>query len=250
MASRRRAFTLVELLVVVGIVVVLIALLMPALGRVREHALRVACAANLRSIGQALTAYTQTYGYYPGCTMGGPGPAGGAYALWPVRLRRFTGGERRVFHCPAADERSEWPPDTGQVAPRATAHFTRFGYEDGEPLLEATRGRFSYGYNIWGSSPSGGIHGELGLGSSITTRDPGTDPKYLDRKYLDLHREVRASRVKMPSEMIAIADSTDNGDWDFAIIGYSNYHLQPGSITGLPGVSGTETRRRDQRPVL
>ena len=66
MSSRRRAFTLVELLVVVGIVTVLIAVLLPALARVREHANRIKCAANLRSIGQAMLMYTQRYGYYPG----------------------------------------------------------------------------------------------------------------------------------------------------------------------------------------
>jgi prepilin-type processing-associated H-X9-DG protein len=94
--------------------------------------------------------------------------------------------------------------------------------------------RFSYGYNIWGVEPKGSIETQLGLGFMIASREPGGDPRYLEQKYFDLHRELKATRVKVPSEMIAIADSTDNGDTDFAIIGYSNYHLQPGSITGLP----------------
>ena len=66
MPSRRRAFTLVELLVVVGIVAMLIALLMPALARARTHAREVHCGANLRSVGQAMTMYVQNYRYYPG----------------------------------------------------------------------------------------------------------------------------------------------------------------------------------------
>ena len=61
-----KGFTLLELLVVVGMTTLLIALLLPAVNRVRKHALQVKCAANLRSIGQALTMYTQQYGYYPG----------------------------------------------------------------------------------------------------------------------------------------------------------------------------------------
>lgn len=53
----RRGFTLVELLVVIGIIAVLISLLLPSLNRAREHARRVQCGANLMQIANYLQIY-------------------------------------------------------------------------------------------------------------------------------------------------------------------------------------------------
>lgn len=55
--DRRKGFTLVELLVVVGIVSVLIALLLPALTKARSEARKVYCGSNLRTLGQAMQQY-------------------------------------------------------------------------------------------------------------------------------------------------------------------------------------------------
>ena len=69
-----RAFTLVELLVVIGIIAVLIALLLSVLTGARKQAYRVACMSNLRQVGHAMLAYAQAHkGAFPAP----------AYAGWP-----------------------------------------------------------------------------------------------------------------------------------------------------------------------
>jgi prepilin-type N-terminal cleavage/methylation domain-containing protein len=57
LTRRTRAFTLVELLVVIGIIAVLIGILLPVMSRVQERGRALKCQSNLRSIGQGLMSY-------------------------------------------------------------------------------------------------------------------------------------------------------------------------------------------------
>jgi prepilin-type N-terminal cleavage/methylation domain-containing protein/prepilin-type processing-associated H-X9-DG protein len=63
--KRNRAFTLVELLVVIGIIAVLVGMLLPALSRARESGRSITCMSNLRQWGQYTLMYTnENRGFY------------------------------------------------------------------------------------------------------------------------------------------------------------------------------------------
>lgn len=110
-------FTLVELLVVIGIIALLISMLLPTLNRARESARTVACLANLRQIGLAAISYANTYnGYLPhgNVTNGYKNNHDPNYTAAPVTWHQFldafmTGEDLKaspkvngIFRCPSA----------------------------------------------------------------------------------------------------------------------------------------------------
>ena len=96
-------FTLVELLVVIGIIAVLLAILMPALNRAREMSNRTKCLSNLRQLGMAMTMYTDEYkGRLPNANPW-PQSVNDYNASNYVLVQLYKGWVKNpgTFHCPS-----------------------------------------------------------------------------------------------------------------------------------------------------
>jgi len=94
-----RAFTLIELLVVIAIIALLMAILMPALQRVKEQGKKVVCSNNLRQISLSLNMYgSDNDGKLPLNQSG--------WWLWDIAYSTSdyiiaSGGDRKTFYCPS-----------------------------------------------------------------------------------------------------------------------------------------------------
>src|SRR5687767_13055317 len=116
--QRAAAFTLVELLVVIGIIAVLVAMLLPALNRAREKARIIQCASNFRQVGQITAMYQNEHRlYFPPAHLSPPANystlnQGPVIFLPEGRLRHYAGAEpgaltHPVFICPSSEGRSD-----------------------------------------------------------------------------------------------------------------------------------------------
>lgn len=148
--SRRLGFTLVELLVVIGIIALLIAILLPSLQKARETAIRTACASNLRQVHSGVVMYAnENRGWLPQRyevrkrVLTATDLAAGSKINTledgiQLVLERYVG--RQIFQCPA----------DGGDATNPQLVFDRFGSS----------------YDVQGSKPNDPAKGKLDMKSS------------------------------------------------------------------------------------
>lgn len=99
----QRASTLVELLVVIAIIAMVVALLLPSLGRAKTRARATSCLSNLRQLGVAVTTYAdENEGRLPSAEGLPSSPINPAVPLPRIVdvLSNHVGGATQVFRCP------------------------------------------------------------------------------------------------------------------------------------------------------
>lgn len=177
-ARRTRAFTLVELLVVLGIIAVLLAILLPVISRARRAAQSVACLSNLRQLATAFNLYVND-------NRNGSIPfAFDVNHSWIVAFRAETAVPDKVYRCPTVGD--EVGPDFGSA--NQSWKLTLKSSPDGK----ATDFTGSYGFNgwllRWESTGRGGDQfsgGDQTWYAKVSSRGAGGIPVLADATWMD-----------------------------------------------------------------
>jgi len=155
--SRKKAFTLIEILVVIGIIALLAAILFPILSRAREKARTTSCANNEHQIALALLQYTQDHNRrFPPVHSADPDG-------WTVAIKISDGS---IFQCP-----SEGTPPKDGFSDYWLNSELMWSVDHSTPSLSDVRVRYPANTILLGDGDAGGTDYNLGAAS-----DSSTDP--------------------------------------------------------------------------
>jgi prepilin-type N-terminal cleavage/methylation domain-containing protein/prepilin-type processing-associated H-X9-DG protein len=126
----KKGFTLIEVLIVVGIICIISAIILPALSRAREKSRQSTCANNLRQIALATQMYSaDNSGQYPswfnGFAIANPLPNSKPGIGWAVRISAYT-KTNAIFQCPTEPTPGSDDPDASLIVGQPT--FLDYGY--------------------------------------------------------------------------------------------------------------------------
>jgi prepilin-type N-terminal cleavage/methylation domain-containing protein/prepilin-type processing-associated H-X9-DG protein len=169
----QRAFTLVEILVVIGIIAILIAILLPVISRAREGAQRTACLSNLRSLQHAMVLYSNANrGWLPnGNAPGVWQDYNGANALMVTFNDDYVQAPK-VFHCPSDND----PVPTSIVtADQKLPNSARVSYDfyslywapEFGPILTQLKGQAPLAWDLDGGLPVKPLRNHEGGGNVV-----------------------------------------------------------------------------------
>jgi prepilin-type N-terminal cleavage/methylation domain-containing protein/prepilin-type processing-associated H-X9-DG protein len=177
MQNRKRlaGFSLVELLVVIGIIAILISILLPTMNKAREQARLVTCLANLRSLGQGMFLFA--HDNHDRLPNGNPplvwySYAGSNDAM--VAFNKTTMKSPGVFFCPS-DAQAWGPPKDIVTADQQLQNSARGSYEffnlwfapESGPILSKFKGRAPLVWDVDGGATTGIARNHRGGGNVV-----------------------------------------------------------------------------------
>lgn len=181
---RRKAFTLVELLVVVSIIALLLGILLPSLSKAREKAKIVVCRTNVRSLGTGFVLYSadNQNRVFPTTT------ADGAHTLWLDHVGEQISNVDKVRYCPTTEINPN-EPQMGKWEPTQVGGSTTTTW-------------------IWNFGPDGYEYGSYGFNGWLYNN---TNPKW-EGYYWDTASPAQASSVPLFTDCRWVDSWPENGD--------------------------------------